>query len=61
MHVELGGYHVADIEFFRGFDVNATKVGKELSKAIHAEFFGDHRASFLRSATCIASSLIDRS
>jgi myo-inositol-1-phosphate synthase len=36
MHVELGGYHVADIEFFRGFDVNATKVGKDLSEAIHA-------------------------
>ncbi len=37
MHVELGGYHVRDVEFTAAFDVNATKVGKDLSEAIFAE------------------------
>ena len=27
MHVELGGYHVRDIELVAAFDVDATKVG----------------------------------
>ncbi len=36
MHVVLGGYHVGDIEFVAAFDVDATKVGTDLSKAIHA-------------------------
>jgi myo-inositol-1-phosphate synthase len=34
MHVDLGGYHVRDIEFSTAFDIDATKVGKDLSKAI---------------------------
>ncbi|HBY45177.1 MAG TPA: inositol-3-phosphate synthase, partial [Chloroflexi bacterium] len=34
MHVELGGYHIRDIEFSAAFDVDATKVGKDLSEAI---------------------------
>ncbi len=37
MHVNLGGYHVGDVEFTAAFDVNATKVGKDLSEAILAE------------------------
>jgi myo-inositol-1-phosphate synthase len=37
MHVELGGYHVHDITVVAAFDVNATKVGKDLSEAIYAE------------------------
>ena len=37
MHVELGGYHVRDIEFSAAFDINATKVGYDLSEAIFAE------------------------
>jgi myo-inositol-1-phosphate synthase len=37
MHVNLGGYHVRDIEFVAAFDVNATKVGQCLSEAIFAE------------------------
>ncbi|MFL6538727.1 MAG: inositol-3-phosphate synthase [Chthoniobacterales bacterium] len=37
MHVELGGYHVRDIEFSAAFDINATKVGSDLSEAIFAE------------------------
>jgi myo-inositol-1-phosphate synthase len=34
MHVVLGGYHVRDVEFVAAFDVDATKVGVDLSKAI---------------------------
>lgn len=34
MHVVLGGYHVNDLEFVSAFDVDATKVGQPLSKAI---------------------------
>ncbi len=37
MHVNLGGYRVSDIEFSLGIDINATKVGKDLSEAIFAE------------------------
>ncbi len=37
MHVDLGGYHVNDIEFTCAFDVNRTKVGKDLGKAIWAD------------------------
>src|SRR5947209_8554259 len=36
MHVDLGGYHVRDIEFSAAFDVDADKVGKDLSEAIFA-------------------------
>ena len=36
MHVELGGYHVRDIEFVAAFDVDAEKVGLDLGKAILA-------------------------
>lgn len=36
MHVNLGGYHVSDIEFSAAFDVVDTKVGKDLSEAIFA-------------------------
>ena len=36
MHVELGGYHVRDLEFVAAFDVDATKVGTDLGKAIVA-------------------------
>jgi myo-inositol-1-phosphate synthase len=34
MHVDLGGYHVSDIEFVAAFDVDRDKVGKDLSEAI---------------------------
>ncbi|MGO8877388.1 MAG: inositol-3-phosphate synthase [Acidimicrobiales bacterium] len=36
MHVELGGYHVGDTEVVAAFDVDAAKVGLDLSKAIWA-------------------------
>jgi myo-inositol-1-phosphate synthase len=34
MHVDLGGYHVSDVEFTAAFDVDVEKVGKDLSEAI---------------------------
>ena len=37
MHTDLGGYHVRDIEFTCAFDINRTKVGKDLGQAIWAE------------------------
>ncbi|HEX6777690.1 MAG TPA: inositol-3-phosphate synthase, partial [Ktedonobacterales bacterium] len=36
MHVNLGGYHIRDIEFVAAFDVDQEKVGKDLSEAIFA-------------------------
>lgn len=36
MHVNLGGYHIRDIEFTAGFDIVDTKVGKDLCEAIFA-------------------------
>jgi myo-inositol-1-phosphate synthase len=37
MHVELGGYHVRDIEFVAAFDIDKNKVGKDLSEAIYTK------------------------
>jgi myo-inositol-1-phosphate synthase len=34
MHVNLGGYHIRDIEFTAAFDIDIEKVGKDLSEAI---------------------------
>ena len=34
MHVDLGGYHISDIEFVAAFDVDADKVGRDLGEAI---------------------------
>ena len=34
MHVDLGGYHISDIEFSAAFDVDADKVGWDLGEAI---------------------------
>jgi Myo-inositol-1-phosphate synthase len=36
MHVDLGGYHISDIEFVAAFDIDKKKVGLDLSKAIFA-------------------------
>jgi myo-inositol-1-phosphate synthase len=36
MHVRLGGYHISDIEFTAGFDIDINKVGKDLAEAIYA-------------------------
>jgi myo-inositol-1-phosphate synthase len=37
MHVNLGGYHVSDVEFTAAFDVTTDKVGKDLADAIWAK------------------------
>ena len=37
MHVDLGGYHVGDVEFSVAFDVDAKKVGRDLAEAIAAQ------------------------
>ena len=56
MHVVLGGYHVGDLEFVAAFDVDATKVGTDLGKAIFAgqnntiRFAGGRRARRDRAA-----------
>jgi myo-inositol-1-phosphate synthase len=34
MHVNLGGYHINDIEFSAAIDVDAEKVGKDINEAI---------------------------
>jgi len=36
MHVKLGDYHVSDVEFVAAFDVDAKKVGFDLSEATQA-------------------------
>ena len=37
MHVELGGYHVRDVEVVAAFDVDAKKVGRDVAEAIFSE------------------------
>ena len=37
MHVNLGGYHIRDIEFVAAFDIDKNKVGKDLSEAIYTK------------------------
>jgi len=35
MHVNLGGYHIRDVEFSTAIDIDKNKVGKDLSEAIY--------------------------
>src|SRR5688572_4585861 len=37
MHVELGGYHVGDVEVASAFDVHAGKVGQDVGEAIFVQ------------------------
>jgi myo-inositol-1-phosphate synthase len=37
MHVDLGGYHVSDINFVAAFDIDKNKVGKDLAEAIYTK------------------------
>jgi myo-inositol-1-phosphate synthase len=37
MHVDLGGYHVRDIEFVAAFDIDKNKVGRDLGEAIYTK------------------------
>jgi len=34
MHVNLGGYHISDINFVAAFDIDKNKVGKDVAEAI---------------------------
>jgi myo-inositol-1-phosphate synthase len=43
MNVELGGYHIGDIELSSAFDINRTKVGKDVAEAIFALPNNTHR------------------
>ena len=36
MHVNLGGYHISNINFVAAFDIDKNKVGKDLAQAIYA-------------------------
>src|SRR2546421_12811776 len=45
MHVDLGGYHVRDIEFTCAFDVNVTRVGKDFGQATCAEPYNTPRSA----------------
>jgi myo-inositol-1-phosphate synthase len=35
MHVNLGGYHIRDINFVAAFDIDRNKVGKDIAEAIY--------------------------
>ncbi len=37
MHVNLGGYHIRDVEFSLGVDIDKNKVGKDLAEAIYTK------------------------
>ncbi|MEE9442980.1 MAG: inositol-3-phosphate synthase [candidate division Zixibacteria bacterium] len=37
MHVNLGGYHISDVEFSAAIDIDVNKVGKDLSEAIYTK------------------------
>jgi myo-inositol-1-phosphate synthase len=37
MHVNLGGYHIRDIDFVAAFDIDKNKVGKDLSEAVYTK------------------------
>src|SRR6202165_432142 len=43
MHVDIGGYHLRDIEFVAAFDVDKNKVGKDLADAIYAKPHNTYR------------------
>ncbi|MBY3441541.1 inositol-3-phosphate synthase [Rhizobium laguerreae] len=43
MHIDLGGYHVHDIEISCAFDVSASKVGRDVAEAIYSEPNNTHR------------------
>ena len=37
MHVNLGGYHISDVNFVAAFDIDKNKVGKDLAEAIYVK------------------------
>lgn len=45
MNVDLGGYHISDIQIASAFDVHAGKVGRDVAEAIFAKPNNTHRFS----------------
>ncbi|MCK1424084.1 inositol-3-phosphate synthase [Bradyrhizobium sp. 182] len=45
MNVDLGGYHISDLQIASAFDVNAGKVGRDVADAIFAKPNNTHRFS----------------
>jgi myo-inositol-1-phosphate synthase len=43
MNVDLGGYHISDIQIASAFDVNASKVGRDVAEAVFARPNNTHR------------------
>src|SRR3954453_23185516 len=43
MNIELGDYHIGDVEISAAFDVNASKVGRDVSEAIFSAPNNTHR------------------
>jgi len=43
MHVNLGGYHIKDINFVAAFDIDKNKVGTDLAQAIYTQPNNTHK------------------
>jgi len=56
MHVNLGGYHVRDIEFSAAFDIDSRKVGRDLSEAIFVEPNNTVRFAEVPPSGCVCES-----
>ncbi len=48
MHVNLGGYHIRDVEFSAAIDIDKNKVGKDLSEAIFTKPNNTYKFSSVR-------------
>jgi len=55
MNAELGGYHISDVEVSAAFDVNASKVGRDVSEAIFAQPNNTQRFSAVPESGIIVS------
>ena len=53
MHTVFGGYRVRDIEFVTAFDVDALKVGKDLSEAIFASMNNTYMLRYPIKESCL--------
>ena len=52
MNSDVGGYRVSDIEISAAFDVNASKVGRDVSEAIFASPNNTKNLQKCRGAAC---------
>ena len=51
MHVDLGGYHISDINFVAAIDIDKNKVGKDLSEAIF-RYADGHKNRYVTHLIC---------